>query len=533
MLKPLLKLRLAAAAAWFSGAGKKKNKPQKSPVARIILMSLLLVYIVACFFFLFFLWFDTLAGAWVGTELSWLYFAIAGLTAFALMFFFSVFTAKEQLFEAKDNDFLLSLPLPPGSILLSRLAELYLVNLLAELSVMIPVTAAWHRNGYLPGLGWLALVIVILLLPLFSLSFSALFGWVLSRLSRRVRKKALFSTVFSLLFLALYLYFYSQVNLLVQQLAQSGAAAAARISAVRPLYWLGQAIAEGNAGCLALTVLFLLLPFAVAYILLSRTFIRTVTARPGAARVEYKARAMKTASPDAALLRRELNGFLSSSSYMVNAGLGLVMLVAGAVALPFFRDRLEETAAQLPGSGSLLFIILLLGVCSLISMVTISAASVSMEGGSLWIAQSLPVSSGHVLRAKAGLHLILTLPAVLLADLSVALVARPRGAELIACILLPLAFALLMGQLGLVANLRHPNLNWTSETQAVKNGVSILIIILLSWGLMVLLGGLTYVLSLIMPLGAALLIVAALLLAGAVLTCRWLSRKGAALFESL
>ena len=50
---------------------------------------------------------------------------------------------------------------------------------------------------------------------------------------------------------------------------------------------------------------------------------------------------------------------------------------------------------------------------------------------------------------------------------------------------------------------------------------------------MVLLGGLTYVLSLIMPLGAALLIVAALLLAGAVLTCRWLSRKGAALFESL
>ena len=98
MLKPLLKLRLAAAAAWFSGAGKKKNKPKKSPVARIILMSLLLVYMVACFFFLFFLWFDTLAGAWVGTELSWLYFAIAGLTAFALMFFFSVFTAKEQLF---------------------------------------------------------------------------------------------------------------------------------------------------------------------------------------------------------------------------------------------------------------------------------------------------------------------------------------------------------------------------------------------------------------------------------------------------
>ncbi|MBO7668702.1 MAG: hypothetical protein J6T26_09600, partial [Firmicutes bacterium] len=104
---------------------------------------------------------------------------------------------------------------------------------------------------------------------------------------------------------------------------------------------------------------------------------------------------------------------------------------------------------------------------------------------------------------------------------------------LIACILLPLAFALLMGQLGLVSNLRHPNLNWTSESQAVKNGISILIIMLLGWGLMVLLAGITFVLCFVMPLGAALLIVSLLLLAAAALTCRWLSRKGAAIYESL
>ena len=533
MLKPLLKLRLAAAAAWFSGVGRKKNKPQKSPLARIVLMSLLLIYILACFLFLFFVWFDTLASAWAGGALGWLYFALAGLTSFAVMFFFSVFTAKEQLFEAKDNDFLLSLPLKPGSILLSRLAELYLINLLVELSVMLPVSVAWLRRAPLSGVGWLALLLTVVLLPLFSLAFSALFGWVLSLLSRRVRKKALFSTAFSLLFLAVYFYFYSQVNVFIQQLAQSGDAAAARISAVRPLYWLGRAIAEGDPGSLVLTVIFLLLPFVVAYILLSRTFIRTVTANRGTARVEYKARAMKTASPDAALLRRELNGFLSSSSYMVNAGLGLVMLAAGAVALPFFRDRLEEMAAQLAGSGSLIFILLLLAICALISLVTISAASISMEGGSLWIAQSLPVSSGQVLRAKAGLHLLLTLPAALLASLSVAWVIRLRGLELIACILLPLAFALLMGQLGLVSNLRHPNLNWTSESQAVKNGISILIIMLLGWGLMVLLAGITFVLCFVMPLGAALLVVSLLLLAAAALTCRWLSRKGAAIYESL
>ena len=152
--------------------------------------------------------------------------------------------------------------------------------------------------------------------------------------------------------------------------------------------------------------------------------------------------------------------------------------------------------------------------------------------GTIWnltvmaLLMAFPISLGFIFN---------TVPdwAALLAGLSVALVTRPQGAELAACILLPLAFALLMGQLGLVSNLRHPNLNWTSESQAVKNGVSILIIMLLGWGLMVLLGGLTFVLSLIVPLGWALLTVTALLLAGAALTCRWLSRRGAAIYESL
>lgn len=532
MLKPLLRLRLAALGAWLSGATRQKGRA-KRPALRIVLLALLLVYALACFCFLFYVWFGALAEAWSGGELAWLYFALLALASFAVMFFFSIFTAKEQLFAAKDNDLLLSLPLSPAAILLSRMLELIGINLLLELPVVIPVTLAWQSCAALSGRGWLGLVLIALLLPLFSLAFSSLLGWALAALSRRVRKKALFSTVFSLLFLALYFYLYSRINLLLDRLVQNGAAAAEKLSGARPLWWLGRAVAEGHLPSLALGALFLLLPFAAVYVLLSRTFIKTVTSHRGAARVEYRARAMKPATPSAALFRRELNRFLTSSSYMVNAGLGLVLLIAGAVALPLAQGRLEGALAAWPQAGPLLFPGLLLAVCTLITTVTISAASVSLEGGSLWILQSLPVSSGQALRAKLKLHLALTLPPVLLACASVALTCRPRGEALMACFLLPLAFALLLALLGLTSNLRHPNLSWTNESQAVKNGVSIIVAVALSWGLLLGTAGLIFLLSLLLSLGWALLLISALLLAAAGAVYRWLMRRGAAIFSSL
>ena len=533
MLKTLLKLRLAAVLGWLTGMGRKKSRPARSPVLRVILMGLLLIYVVGCFCFLFLMWFDTFAQAWAGTELDWLYFAMYALTGFALMFFFSIFTAKEQLFEAKDNDLLLSMPLTPGSILLSRLTGLAVINLLFELPLALPVAAAWMRSASLSGTGWLALILTTLLLPLFALAFSALFGWALAAVSRHVRRKALFSTVFSLAFLALYFYFYSKVNRAVEQLADNGAAAAERLSAARPLYWLGQAIARGDLKYLLLTAVLLLLPFLLVCLLLSRTFFATVTARPSAPRVEYKAGSMQTASPEQALFRRELSAFTASSSYMVNAGLGVVLLAVGAAALPFLKDKLYGAVSTANAPEGLLLPLLLLAVCAVICTVTITAASVSVEGGSLWIAQSLPVSSWQVLQAKLQLQQRLTLPPALLAGASVAWLTRPEAPALAACFLLPAAFVLFQARLGLIANLRHPNLNWTSESQAVKNGASIIITMLLGWGLLLLISALTYGASLLLPLGWGLLIVAGLLLAAAWLAQRWLMRRGAAIYADL
>lgn len=535
MLKTLLKCRFAAFVASFMGLSSKRRKRKAAVSAgRAALVALLMVYLLACFGFLFFTFFASTAEPFHQVGVDWLYFTLFGLISFAMMFVFSVFTAKTQLFEAKDNDLLLSLPIPPGKILLSRMLSLLALNLFFELMVAVPAALAWCLQCPVTAAGAVAFLVECLCLPLFSLALSSLFGWLLSLLTARMRRKSLVSTVLSLAFLAAYFYAYSKAALIVNRLLEYSLVVADALRGVQPLYWLGAAPAEGNWLYLLLTVLCLIVPFLLAYWLLERTFIKTATTNRGAAKIKYREREQKVSSAPAALRRREMSRFLSSSTYIMNAGLGAVMLVVAAAALVIKRQAVLDFMGLLPGLEELIFPLGLLLLCAMTGIITISSASVSLEGKSLWIAQSLPVSPAQVLRAKLSVHLTVAVPAVLLAQAALILVFRPTGVLLLCAVLLPQVFNLYIALTGLVANLKHVNLNWMNESQAVKSGVAVLLAMLagfLAVAVPAVLGWLflRWELSLdLLALGYTLLLALV-----SFLLYRWVLSRGAAIFARL
>ena len=174
-------------------------------------------------------------------------------------------------------------------------------------------------------------MLIVLALPLFALAVSCLFAWLISLLTSRMRNTTVITMVLSVVFLLAYFVFCFRMNTYVTQLAANGQAIAGALGAALPLVWLGRAAAEGNLACLGLTLLWTILPFALAYALLARSFIRIVTTNRGQIRVRYEKKAMRASSQDAALYRRELARLTSSSGYMLNAGLGLVFELALAV----------------------------------------------------------------------------------------------------------------------------------------------------------------------------------------------------------
>lgn len=143
MFKTLLKTRLAAFGAYYSGAGRRRGGKKQAGAGRKVLYALLFLYCFAAFGGMFFGLFSVLAEAFAGTAYAWLYFVMYAIVSFALMFIGSVFTAKTQLFEARDNELLLAMPVPPRYILGSRMAALVIFNAVFQLTVAIPALAAW------------------------------------------------------------------------------------------------------------------------------------------------------------------------------------------------------------------------------------------------------------------------------------------------------------------------------------------------------------------------------------------------------
>lgn len=481
MFKSLLKTRLAAFGAYYSGAVKRRGGKKKGGAGSKLLYGLLMVYCFVVFVGMFFALFSTLAGAFGGTDFAWLYFVIYAMMSFALMFIGSVFMAKAQLFEAQDNELLLAMPVPPRYILGSRMVALAIYNAVFQLIVAIPALAAWCIGGHAAAMGVIAFLLLLPALNLFTLAVTCLFSWLLSLLTSRMRNKNLVTLLFSLVFLGAYFVVVGRMNEYVTKLAASGAQLADALGGVSPLVWLGEAMASGNIPALLGSLAILLVPFALVYALLSRSFIGIVTMKRGAAKKKYQERALKTASAGAALVRREAARLTSSAAYMMNAGLGVVFCAAAAAFLIFGRGKALEIV-QVMGLGTdVLAAIAALIIGYLQCTMVFSASSVSLEGKNLWIVRSAPVSSAEVLMAKRRLHLRIVVPAALLpAIASVSLL----GANAALVALFAAAFALLTADVGLVENLRHPNLTWINEMQPVKQGAAVILTMLILMGIL-------------------------------------------------
>lgn len=530
MLKTLFRVRLVALQSVMTGSIRTKQAQSRG---KLIGFTCLMLFSLFALGFMFWHIFDTIAVPFHMIGLDWLYFSMAATFGFALMFIGSVFTAKAQLYEARDNDLLLSLPIKPSHILLSRLFMLWMISLVLELLAAVPAALVWsHAAGFSgAGICWFVLIF-ILLLPLLALAVSALFGWLLNVFSSRAKNKTLVTVLASLVFLGLYMYFMSNTNALITELAQNPNGAANALGAVALLQWIGLACAAGDSLAALKTAAVIIVIFAAAYVILEKTFIKTATDRRGSAKKKYVARGSKVNSPRAALFDRELKRFLSSPAYLLNCGLGIFFAPIGAVVLVIKRGDI----ISIPGYEALIPMFQLIfaaALCFFASTIYVTAPSVSLEGRSIWIAQCLPVSTKELLSAKLRLHNTVSIPPVLLSAVVVAAVMKPSGFMLFAMLALPALVCVFVGLLGLFENLRHPNFSWTNETQAVKSGVSVMLTMLISWGILAL-GVIGYIflsdsVSFTIYSGIAMLCLAA----ACYILYRWIMGRGAERFCEL
>lgn len=530
MFKALVSVRLAALKFWFLGGGRDKAKPS---VGKMIGFGLLMLYSLAALGFMFWHYFSVMYEAFCPPGLEWLYYSMIAIALFALSFLGTVFFAKAQLYEARDNELLLSMPIKPVHILASRIIMLLVIGVFFTLPVMVSAILVARKALFSSAYKLFAFLLVYVLMVLLALAAAAFFGWIFSVVTARVRKKALIGTVLCVALIAGYSWLIARLNTMLLELAAMAEQIAGRLGAVAPLYWIGSAIAMGNWRHLLLLCAVVLPLFALCLAMLILTFSRTASSKRGFARVKYVEKQVRAYSPEGALLRREFCRFTSSSAYMVNAGLGLFMMLGGAVLLIIKRKDIAALLSLIPNSEVLIIPIAAAALCLFASMNMISAPSVSLEGRNLWIVRSLPVSSANVLAAKVKLHLWVCLPVLALTIAGFSAALNFAAGDILLVAAPSVAFTVFIAVLGVVENLHFPNLNWTQEAQAVKSGFGVLFTMLISWGCLGAAAGVYLLWGDVLGFVPLCIAFTAGLIIATFFLCKWLFGKGCAVFESL
>ena len=175
----LTKVRLLALFSSFTRKAKKSNRSSRAAltvltVALVLFLGLVFLGMGAGLAFVFAM------TAFSVLKVPALYFAMMAAFSLLLMIFTGMFTAKGELFEPKDNEMLLAMPIHPYQILLSRMTGLYLSDLLFESFILLPAFVIWFFFGNVTVFGVLCYLLGALLLPLLALTVSSILGDLLA-----------------------------------------------------------------------------------------------------------------------------------------------------------------------------------------------------------------------------------------------------------------------------------------------------------------------------------------------------------------
>lgn len=477
MLKALIKKQLLEINKSFFISKKTGESFSKSKQILYILLFAILMIFVACIFVEPAILMCT---SFKEADLMWLYFTMMGGLAIVFGAFGSIFNTYSSLYQAKDNDILLSMPIPTKYILITRLIGVYFMGWLYSSVVMIPTLIVYYIYGNANVMSIITSLLLYILITIFVLIISCLLGYVVAKISAKLKNKSLVIVIASLLFIFIYYYCYFEISNLITKLVSDSSATAKIIkSYVYPFYAMGM-MGTGDVLSSVVFIVIVLGLFLIEYGLLSHSFIKIVTTNDTKTKQVKKNLKYQKNNKQISLIKKELKHFFSSPIYILNCGIGTLFMLIMGIYIIFKGSFLNETLKQINLENSQ-FLILTLSTVFLAMMNDITSPSISLEGKNLWVLQTLPIKTWDILKSKIALHLVITLPGVLFVCICTLFSIEMSFIQGLLMILTGIICVILSAIFGLLINLKMPILDWNSEVVPVKQSIGVVITLFAGW----------------------------------------------------
>ena len=184
MLKTLLRKQMTEIfRTYFYDTRKSKPRSKASTIFLFVMFGVLMIGVLGTMFTLLSVF---LCAPLTEAGLAWMYFTVMALLAILLGAFGSVFNTFAGLYLAKDNDLLLSMPLPVRYILAARLLGVYLLGLMYSGVLLLPAVIVYWCMASFSLQSVLGGILLILTVSGIVLFLSCALGWVVAQISRKL-----------------------------------------------------------------------------------------------------------------------------------------------------------------------------------------------------------------------------------------------------------------------------------------------------------------------------------------------------------
>ena len=410
------------------------------------------------------------------------------LTLFALVISFvtfieGVYKSGSLLFDCKDDQLLLSLPVKRNTVLFIRIFKLYVFEFLYNSLFILPAMVIYAANINPNFSYYLVSIIALLLLPIIPIILSCLVGFIITFLSSKFKGKNFFQTVFTTLFLILIIYISYNMDGFMNNLAQNASSINDLITKI--YYPVGAYISLINDFSIKNFIIYIVSHLAILsltifilgklYFRINSNFKRVLVNHKNN---HYK---IKSRSKMITFIKKELNKFISTPVFVTNAGFGLVLFIVACIFASLKFDYIAGLIMKIyPGIKvdlikSQLPVFMFGLVCFTSLMTSITSSMISLEGRAFNILKSLPIKPFNIVIYKLLAALIIMIPCIFIGDIIVFIRFKFDLISIIlilfASIILPLTSELI----GIIVNLKYPKLDALNDTEIVKQSISSMI----------------------------------------------------------
>ena len=428
---------------------------------------------------------NTLFEKIASTHIQYILLSILAFSISLLTIMEGIYKAGPLIFNCKDDDLLLSLPIKRRTILFIRIFKFYTFELMYNSLFLLPIMLAYIR--WADNINWtyyITSIIMLLFLPIIPIVLSTIIGAITSSLTSRFKYKNAAQIILSMILLIGILMVSYNTESIMKYLIEHASSINDLITKIYyPAGVYAKLLMKFNIKDLIIFIMINIIILVISIYILSK-FYFNINSRLKKVTTNKKTKinnlTIKKNNKIISLIKKELNIFFKTPVFIINSGFALVLFLLATIIIIYRFDSIitiltnKETGLGLSldivNNNISILILLLITLTSYMTSITNSV--ISLEGRNINILKSLPIKTKTILMSKIYSCLVITTPVLLIGDIILFIKFKTNIIDIILLLILSILIPLVSHFIGIIVNLKYPKLDAENSSEVVKQSTS-------------------------------------------------------------